>query len=213
MIAHAPLSCRFPLAQPVNVPIVAGMIYAAPTIGNIIFWQWVNQSANVAVNYANRNASNSMSNEQIASAYGAAVLTSCSLAIGLGHWAKSSKSTVIPRVVPFVSVATAGALNVLMMRQNEARVGIAVRDADGNVRGQSKRAGSLALEQVWSPRWVGCLLRHPRLRAVFLSHHSLIFLSIFLLFFHFVSNSLFCLLSLDVSFLPCPFFPPSLRWS
>lgn len=171
-------------AQPVNVPIVAGMIYAAPTIGNIIFWQWVNQSANVAVNYANRNASNSMSNEQIASAYGAAVLTSCSLAIGLGHWAKASKSAVIPRVVPFVSVATAGALNVLMMRQNEARVGIAVRDADGNVRGQSKRAGSLALEQVWSHGWADRLQFSP----VFLLRHivpfSLSFFTPFSSFFH-----------------------------
>jgi hypothetical protein len=89
----------------------------------------VNQSANVAVNHANRyklniiplalnssiiknksmyyqfeiipifcnlvlsrnisNASNEMSTEQILTAYGAAVATSCGLAVGLGQWVRS----------------------------------------------------------------------------------------------------------------------------
>jgi tricarboxylate carrier len=144
-----PLPFRMSAFAPVNIPIVAGMIYAAPTIGNTIFWQWINQSANVAVNYANRNASNEMSNEQILKAYGAAVATSCSLAVGLGYLTKHSKSALIPKFVPFVSVATAGALNVLLMRRSEAEFGIAVKDHEGKERGQSKRAGEMALQQVF----------------------------------------------------------------
>jgi hypothetical protein len=37
-----------------------------------LFWQWFNQSYNVGVNHANRNASNQMSNSQIMLAYGGA---------------------------------------------------------------------------------------------------------------------------------------------
>jgi hypothetical protein len=37
-----------------------------------LFWQWFNQSYNVGVNHANRNASNQMSNNQIMLAYSGA---------------------------------------------------------------------------------------------------------------------------------------------
>jgi hypothetical protein len=40
---------------------------------------------------------------------------------------KRSSSTIIPKFVPFVAVASAGALNVLLMRQNEAKQGITVK--------------------------------------------------------------------------------------
>ena len=53
-----------------------------------------------------------------------------------------------PSPSPRRQVATAGALNVLLMRQSEAEFGIAVKDHEGRERGQSKRAGEMALKQV-----------------------------------------------------------------
>lgn len=153
---------------PVNMPVVAGMLFSKPTFFNTVFWQWINQSVNVAVNYANRNASNEMSQTQIAKAYGAAVGTSCSLAVGLGAIAKRSSSVWLPKAVPFISVATAGALNVLLMRWNEAEVGITVSDGTRDV-GTSKLAGKMALQQVALTRVVlpaPVLLLPPLLASV-----------------------------------------------
>ena len=42
---------------PFNAPILAGLLMNNPTIPQLIFWQWLNQSHNACVNYANRNAS------------------------------------------------------------------------------------------------------------------------------------------------------------
>jgi hypothetical protein len=39
---------------PMNVPIVLGMLTTPPTLVNIVFWQWLNQTYNVCVNHANR---------------------------------------------------------------------------------------------------------------------------------------------------------------
>ena len=146
--------CRMAAFTPVNVPIVAGMLYSAPTVVNTIFWQWMNQSVNVAVNYANRNASNEMSTQQIATAYGAAVGVSCGIALGLGEIAKRSKSVILPKMIPFLSVAAAGAFNVVLMRRNEAETGISVVDENGTNHGLSKAAGVLALKQVALTRTV-----------------------------------------------------------
>jgi len=41
---------------PFNSPILAGLLMPAPTMAQTIFWQWLNQSHNACVNYANRNA-------------------------------------------------------------------------------------------------------------------------------------------------------------
>ena len=108
----------------------------------------------MAVNHANRNASNPMSNKQIATAYTAAVLTSCSLSVGLNHLVSKADSFnpivkgAVQRVVPYVAVASAGALNVLLMRKNEMDHGIAVTDETGKVMGTSKVAGQMAITQV-----------------------------------------------------------------
>ena len=42
---------------PFNAPVVAGLLIPNPTIAQTIFWQWLNQSHNACVNYANRNVS------------------------------------------------------------------------------------------------------------------------------------------------------------
>jgi len=39
---------------PANIPICMGMLMTPPTLGNVLFWQWVNQSYNAGFNYSNR---------------------------------------------------------------------------------------------------------------------------------------------------------------
>jgi tricarboxylate carrier len=149
-----PVPFRMSAFVPMNMPIVFGMLTANPAnIASTIFWQWINQSYNVCVNYANRNASNSMPPEKIAQAYGAAVVASGGIAVGLGEMTKRFASfKSISKFVPFFAVASAGALNVLLMRYNEIEEGIQVKDLDGNVVGTSKIAGKMAISQVAATR-------------------------------------------------------------
>ena len=39
---------------PANIPICMGMLMTPPTLGNVLFWQWMNQSYNAGFNYSNR---------------------------------------------------------------------------------------------------------------------------------------------------------------
>src|SRR3989338_8575500 len=135
---------------PMNLVIVFGMLNPNAGIGSIVFWQWVNQSYNVAMNFANRNASNAMSTQQILGSYAAAVGISCSLAVGLNQWVKRAVNmapavrAVLTKAVPFIAVASAGAANVVLMRKNELD-GVEVFDEEGGALGKSKVAGRTAL--------------------------------------------------------------------
>eukprot|EP01006_Ploeotia_vitrea_P012521 TRINITY_DN33143_c0_g1_i1.p2 TRINITY_DN33143_c0_g1~~TRINITY_DN33143_c0_g1_i1.p2 ORF type:complete len:316 (-),score=137.58 TRINITY_DN33143_c0_g1_i1:28-975(-) len=146
-------ACRFSFFVPMNLPIVVGMLNAHTPAAQM-FWQWYNQTYNVAVNHANRNASNEMSYSQIGTAYAGAVTTSCGIAWGLGEVIKRSTNfapavrALIRSLVPFVAVATAGAANAYLMRRNEAVEGIQVTDKAGNPLGVSPKAGQRALAQV-----------------------------------------------------------------
>ncbi|CAB5192654.1 unnamed protein product [Rhizophagus irregularis] len=99
---------------PTNLVVVAGMLMPNPSIGSIIFWQWTNQSINVAINYSNANKTIEMSLKETAIAYISAVTTSCGLAVGLTQavprlkFLKPSVRGVLTRLIPFVAVASAG---------------------------------------------------------------------------------------------------------
>jgi len=86
----------------------------------------------VAINYANANKSSPLSYKKIAQSYCLAVGASCSVAVGLNSLVprlkRLSPSTrlVLGRLVPFAAVASAGALNVILMRGEEMRTGIDV---------------------------------------------------------------------------------------
>ncbi|KAH6579806.1 hypothetical protein BASA61_010041 [Batrachochytrium salamandrivorans] len=139
---------------PTNVPIIAAMLMPNPSIAAIVFWQWVNQSANVAFNYCNANKTTEMSMTETVGAYAAAVGASCTIAVGLNQWLLRAKHlspttlSVLSRGVPFAAVAAAGTLNVFLMRQKELKEGIQVQDATGTVLGKSQIAGTHAVGQV-----------------------------------------------------------------
>ena len=103
-----------------------------PQTRGTIAWQIANQSLNVAINYSNANKSSPLSYSKIAQSYFLAVGASCSVAVGLNSLVprlkRVSPSTklLLGRLVPFAAVASAGSLNVFLMRGEEIRRGIDV---------------------------------------------------------------------------------------
>jgi hypothetical protein len=65
---------------PSNLPSTVGMLMAQTPSG-MLFWHWFNQSVNVMVNYTNRSGAD-VNISQLSQAYGLAVVSSCSVAIG-----------------------------------------------------------------------------------------------------------------------------------
>jgi hypothetical protein len=91
-----------------------------------------NQSLNVAINYSNANKSSPLSWSKVAQSYFLAVGASCSVAVGLNSLVPRLKNIspstrlILGRLVPFAAVASAGFLNVFLMRGEEMRTGIDV---------------------------------------------------------------------------------------
>lgn len=138
---------------PTNLLVTAGLLLPNPSIAGIIFWQWANQSVNVAINWANANKSTEMSIQETATAYGTAVTASVGVALGLTKAVKSlrvspSLASTLGRLVPFAAVASASSLNVFLMRRKEMTEGINVTDENGNIVGSSTKAGFQAVSQV-----------------------------------------------------------------
>lgn len=122
----------------------------------------------MAVNSANANKSSPLTYGQIAQSYAMAVTASCGVAVGLNKLVPRIKSltpaarTTLTRLVPFAAVASAGALNVFLMRGEEIRTGIDVfpvlseadkdalvkagkSEADVESLGKSRKAATLAV--------------------------------------------------------------------
>lgn len=137
------------------------------TTTGTIAWQWANQSLNVAINSANANKSTPLSTSVMVKSYFLAVGASCSVAVGLKSLVPRLKRispgarTVLSRLIPFAAVASAGALNVFLMRGEEIRMGIDVfpsESEDERVKrqeagqsleplGKSKKAATLAVSE------------------------------------------------------------------
>jgi len=147
------LPFRMSAFVPTNLVVVAGMLIPNPSIKTIVFWQWTNQSVNVAINYSNANKTIEMSHKETAIAYTSAVTTSCFLAVGLTHLVprlpfRQATTALLMRLVPFASVAAAGTVNIFLMRSKELSTGINVFNSEGDVVGRSPRAGLYAVSQV-----------------------------------------------------------------
>lgn len=134
-----------------NLVVTAGMLTPGLGTAGTIFWQWANQSLNVAINSANANKSHPMSMQQLITNYGMAVTASCGVAVGLNkvvpRLTKISANTklILGRLVPFAAVVSAGIINVFLMRGDEIRKGISVYDKNGDEVGKSKKAAFLAV--------------------------------------------------------------------
>jgi sideroflexin-5 len=114
-----------------NLIVTAGMLTPNLRTRGTILWQITNQSLNVAINSANANQSMPLTTSQLIKSYLLAVSASCSVAVGMNALVSRFKQQLKPttylilsRLVPFTAVATAGALNVFLMRSEEIRQGI-----------------------------------------------------------------------------------------
>ncbi|KAG4431639.1 hypothetical protein IFR05_012881 [Cadophora sp. M221] len=115
-----------------NLVVTTGMLTPGLGTTGTLLWQITNQSLNVAINNANANKSTPLSTSKIAQSYFLAVGASCTVALGLNALVPRLKrvspatKTILTRLVPFAAVASAGALNVFLMRGEEIRQGIDV---------------------------------------------------------------------------------------
>jgi len=113
-----------------NLIVTAGMLTPGLKTRGTLLWQITNQSLNVAINSSNANKSTPLSTSTMIQSYILAVSASCSVALGLNavvpRLKRVSPSTklILSRLIPFAAVASAGALNVFLMRGEEIRRGI-----------------------------------------------------------------------------------------
>jgi tricarboxylate carrier len=139
-----PLPFRMSAFVPMNVPIIWGMLSSTSPMASV-FWQWVNQSYNSCLNYANRSGTSSSSSE-IAQSYVLAVSTAIGISYGVGKLGEKGPKPIrslvrrVPFIVPYLAVAGAGAANVYASRRTEILHGIPVYDSSGNQLGISKEA-------------------------------------------------------------------------
>ncbi|XP_062856080.1 sideroflexin-5b isoform X2 [Trichomycterus rosablanca] len=159
---------------PFGTPIVVGLLLPNQTLASTVFWQWLNQSHNACVNFANRNATKLLLKAghlfcicspdprpsarqaptptfRFIQGYLGAVTSAVSIAVGLNVLIDKAKKfnpatrLIIQRFVPFPAVASANVCNVALMRHNELSEGIDVLDKNGNVVGSSRIAAKHAL--------------------------------------------------------------------
>eukprot|EP00668_Euglena_longa_P001118 GGOE01001334.1.p2 GENE.GGOE01001334.1~~GGOE01001334.1.p2 ORF type:complete len:326 (-),score=101.22 GGOE01001334.1:374-1351(-) len=143
---------RFSAFAPVNVGIVGLMLLPSTVLSpyRTVAVHWLNQTYNAATNYANRNASNPISNRLLAEAYAGAVGASVSIALGATFILKrlpqsGAVALTVRTALPFLAVALAGGTNVALIRRNELVTGVNVSDKEGNVYGKSVIAGQYGL--------------------------------------------------------------------
>jgi hypothetical protein len=148
---------------PTNLIIATGLLLPNPSLASIVGWQWANQTLNVCVNYSNANKSTAMSTGEVAKAYVSATVTSVGLAVGLNRLAPrlakrigQDTGLLLARFVPFAAVASAGCVNVGLMRWKEIRDGIAVYPPGASepeqAVGKSRIAGAYAVGQTAASR-------------------------------------------------------------
>uniref|UniRef100_A0AAY4DGI9 Sidoreflexin n=1 Tax=Denticeps clupeoides TaxID=299321 RepID=A0AAY4DGI9_9TELE len=141
----------FQLWEAQKIKQVRTPMFVPQTLASTVFWQWLNQSHNACVNYANRNATKPTPTSRFLEGYLGAVTSAVSIAVGLNALVqKSSRFSpaarlLIQRLVPFPAVAGANICNVGLMRHSELVDGIDVLDNKGNVVGSSRIAAKHAL--------------------------------------------------------------------
>jgi len=151
---------------PFNGPICVAMVVSSSTPA-LLFWNWVNQSQNALVNYFNRNASSTLSNETLAKSYAAAVGSSLAVAFGLATLIQKrydpATASRLLRFVAFPSSVMASSLNCYIVRSPEIETGIPLLDGElgGNVVLEGETSVAAAKVGVYSTVATRALLQAP----------------------------------------------------
>ncbi|EDW79137.1 sideroflexin-2 [Drosophila tropicalis] len=139
---------RMSFQVPGGMLITGGMLAFYRTVPAVVLWQFINQSFNAVVNYTNRNANSPTSVTQLGVAYVSATTSALIAAIGCKNYWSKKATPLFQRFVPFAAVAAANCVNIPLMRQNEILSGIEVKNADGEVIGQSRLAAIKGISEV-----------------------------------------------------------------
>ncbi|KAM8708080.1 hypothetical protein ACLKA7_015107 [Drosophila subpalustris] len=139
---------RMSFQVPGGMLITGGMLAFYRTVPAVVLWQFLNQSFNAIVNYTNRNANSPTSVTQLGVSYVSATTSALIAAIGCKNYWSKKASPILQRYVPFAAVAAANCVNIPMMRQNEIIHGIEVKNANGEVVGQSRLAAIKGISEV-----------------------------------------------------------------
>lgn len=138
-----------------NTVLLVGMQTATKSPIGAAFWQLANQSFNAGQFYANRNATNTISDEALVRSYVGSVVGSVAIASALtrafakappGLWASVGR-----RLVPFLAVALSKPVQLGFMRSDELTDGVMVF-AEGQPQGRSVVAGRTAVAQTVASR-------------------------------------------------------------
>jgi hypothetical protein len=131
---------------PMNIPIAFGLICLPATRTNIAFFNWLNQTYNAGMNYANSSGKED-SVKYIAISYVMALVSSIGVAMYLNRrFSKLGNMGLIrSALIRLFPSSAAGFLNLFFMRSDYAIKGIDVKDKDDNTVGVSKKCGIKAL--------------------------------------------------------------------
>ena len=166
--APIPLPFRMAFHVPANTVLLCGML-ASKSVAGTALWQAANASFNAAQYYANRNASNEVSDAQLAASYVGAMTSSVAVGVVLRRSAARAEAaaaalapTAWPRrlaylasaAVPFLAAVAGKPLQIGAMRADEMTSGVVVFDEEGVPRGSSPRAGRAAVAMTIATRIV-----------------------------------------------------------
>ena len=179
---------------PVNCYIVPTSILPSTIASPLrtIWIHWFNQSFNCCVNYSN-SANPNVSLGLILQGYAAAVIVSCSMALGATALMNKFKGmspiqlTMLRSTIPFLAVGMSSSANVMLMRRSEWMLtsniekGVKVVDDEGKCHGESIIAGRRGIIKCCIARFVWNapimvlppLLMHPLARTKFMTGHPM----------------------------------------
>lgn len=145
---------------PFGLVTVVGLLLPNQTLTQVAFWQWLNQSHNACVNYANRNASKETPASRFLKGYTGAVSAALGIALSLNvlllkaESFSPTKRMIVQRFIPFPATAAASSINAFLMRKHELKEGIEVLDAEGKVVGTSQVAAKNAVRDTVITRMI-----------------------------------------------------------
>jgi len=123
---------RMSFQVPGGTILIGAMLAFYRSTGQVVFWQWANQSFNALVNYTNRNAKSPVSTKRLVFAYVTATSSALAVAIGLKALLAGRAGNLAQRLVPLAAVFSANCVNIPLMRQTELSNGITLLDENGN---------------------------------------------------------------------------------